>query len=154
MRSQADFFSSKEIEKNAFTMKNIDDAIKLRNHIINVLERANIEYADERTRKSLLTFVVVGGGFGGVETVGALNYFVKETIDKFYKNLDSKETQIILLISSKRKMPEISKDLSEFTERKIINAGIEIILDKHAVDASNNSIKLEDDSLIDAYTIV
>ena len=59
-----------EIEENAFTMKNIDDAIILRNHMINILEQANLEQDNHDLRKDLLTFVVVGGGFSGVETVG------------------------------------------------------------------------------------
>jgi NADH:ubiquinone reductase (H+-translocating) len=57
----------------SFTMKSIDDAIILRNHIINVLEQASLEEDNVELRKSLLTFVVAGGGFNGVETVGAIN---------------------------------------------------------------------------------
>jgi NADH dehydrogenase len=68
-----------DIERYSFTMKTIDDAILLRNHVISMLEQASIEQENSDLRKSLLTFVVVGGGFGGVETVGELNDFVKET---------------------------------------------------------------------------
>lgn len=59
MGSYTNFFGNKEIEKNSFTMKDIDDAIRLRNHILNVLEQANIEYSDAKTKKSL-TFTDVG----------------------------------------------------------------------------------------------
>lgn len=68
-----------DIERYSFTMKTIDDAIVLRNHVIIMLEQASIEQENSHLRKSLLTFVVVGGGFGGVETVGELNDFVKVT---------------------------------------------------------------------------
>jgi NADH dehydrogenase len=62
-----------DVQKYSFTMKSIDDAIILRNHIINVLEQASLEEDSVELRKSLLTFVVAGGGYNGVETVGAIN---------------------------------------------------------------------------------
>ena len=85
--SENNFFKMSDIQKHSFTMKNIDDAIILRNHIINVLEQANLEEHNKDLRKSLLTFVVVGGGFNGVETVGAINDFVRESIKNYYKNI-------------------------------------------------------------------
>ncbi|MDQ6669142.1 MAG: FAD-dependent oxidoreductase, partial [Thermoproteota archaeon] len=85
--SENNFFGLSEIEENAFTMKNIDDAIILRNHMINILEQANLEQDNHDLRKSLLTFVVVGGGFSGVETVGAVNDFVRESIKQYYPNI-------------------------------------------------------------------
>ena len=62
--------------RGAFTLKSLGDAIVLRNHVINMLEQADIEHEDLDLRKRLLTFVVVGGGFSGVEIVGELNDFV------------------------------------------------------------------------------
>ncbi len=76
--SENNFFGMSDVEENAFTMKTINDAIILRNHIIKILEQANFEQDNHDLRKSLLTFVVVGGGFSGVETVGAVNGFVRE----------------------------------------------------------------------------
>jgi NADH:ubiquinone reductase (H+-translocating) len=71
--SENNFFKMYDVQKYSFTMKSIDDAIILRNHIINVLEQASLEEDNVELRKSLLTFVVAGGGFNGVETVGAIN---------------------------------------------------------------------------------
>jgi NADH dehydrogenase len=71
--SENNFFGMSDIEENAFTMKTINDAIVLRNHIIKILEQANFEQDNHDLRKNLLTFVVVGGGFSGVETVGAIH---------------------------------------------------------------------------------
>ena len=73
-----------DIEESAFTMTTIDDAFILRNHIINILKQAsNLEEHNRELLKSLLTFVVVGGGFNGVETVGELNHFVRDTIKEY-----------------------------------------------------------------------
>jgi NADH dehydrogenase FAD-containing subunit len=66
-------------------MKSIDDAIIVRNHIINVLEQASLEEDNVELR----TFVVAGGGFNGVETVGAINDFIRDSIKDYYKNIQS-----------------------------------------------------------------
>jgi NADH:quinone reductase (non-electrogenic) len=76
-----------EAAKGAFTLKSLGDAIVLRNHVINMLEQADIEHEDLDLRKRLLTFVVVGGGFSGVEIVGELNDFVRDSIKYIYKEL-------------------------------------------------------------------
>ena len=94
--SENNFFKMSDIEKHSFTMKSIDDAIILRNHIINILEQANLEENNKELRKSLLTFVVVGGGFNGVETVGAINDFVRESIKDYYKNIYMTEVRVLL----------------------------------------------------------
>jgi len=64
--SENTFFGMRDVEENAFTMRTIDDAIILRNHVISILEQANLEDTNVALRKELLTFVVVGGGFNGV----------------------------------------------------------------------------------------
>src|ERR687891_1753067 len=111
--SETNFFGNKELEKHSFTMKSIDDAIILRNHIINVLEQASLEVNEhiqngvlksevlatdiEYLYKSLLTFVVVGGGSSGIETIGALNDFIRETTKVFYKGINTKDVRVLLL---------------------------------------------------------
>jgi NADH dehydrogenase len=67
---ETNFFGIPGVRENCFTMKDIDDAIILRNHILNSLEQANLEKANVELTTQLLTFVIVGGGFNGVETVG------------------------------------------------------------------------------------
>jgi NADH:ubiquinone reductase (H+-translocating) len=84
----------KDVAANAFTMKSIGDAMVLRNHVINMLEQADVEYEDMKLKKSLMTFVVGGGGFSGVETVGELNDFVRA--------ISSKVRSVIYLIYMSR----------------------------------------------------
>jgi NADH dehydrogenase len=76
--SENNFFKMSDVQRCSFTMKSINDAIVLRNHIINVLEQASLEEDNIELRKSLLTFVVAGGGFNGVESVGAINDFIRD----------------------------------------------------------------------------
>jgi NADH:ubiquinone reductase (H+-translocating) len=73
-----------DVQEYAFTMSSIDDAITLRNHIISVLEQADLEESDIKLRKSLLTFVVVGGGLGDVETVAEINDAIPDSIKRSF----------------------------------------------------------------------
>jgi NADH:ubiquinone reductase (H+-translocating) len=85
--SETNFFGMSDSEQFAFTMKTIDDAIVLINHVINILEQATLDEFNKVLRKSLFTFVLFGGGFSGVETVGALNDFVRDTVRTIKKYL-------------------------------------------------------------------
>src|ERR687888_203263 len=111
--SETNFFGMEDIERHSFTMKTIDDAIVLRNHVINILEQASLEQENSNLRKSLLTFVVVGGGFGGIETVGELNDFVKHTVRQFYKNIFMTDIKIILVNSHDKILPEVGEELGD-----------------------------------------
>src|SRR5919197_927609 len=91
---KTNFFDMVDIEKNAFTLKSLGDAIVLRNHIISMLERADLEHDNFNLKKSFMTFVVVGGGFSGVETVGELNDFVRDSINEFYHNIQEEQEQL------------------------------------------------------------
>jgi NADH:ubiquinone reductase (H+-translocating) len=95
--SENNFFGNSDIEENAFALKTINDGIVLRNHLIEILEQANLEQDSHDLRKRLLTFVVVEGGFSGVETVGAVNDFVRQTIAQYYKNIYTSDVRVILV---------------------------------------------------------
>ena len=73
------------LENNAFTMRNLNDAYNLRNHVIRCLELADVTL-DLSLKKRLLSFVVVGGGFSSVETIGELKEMIDRLI-KYYKNI-------------------------------------------------------------------
>ena len=99
-----------DIERYALKIKTIEDAIILRNHIISMLEQASIEQDKVELRKCLLTFVVVGGGFSGIEIAGVLNDFIKETVKRFYKNISTDEINIILVNGQDKILPKYQKN--------------------------------------------
>src|ERR1700722_7235350 len=72
--SVSNYFGAVNIQKHAFGFKTLLNAIRIRNHIIEMFERADRE-SDPNGRRALLTFVVAGGGFAGVELAGAINDF-------------------------------------------------------------------------------
>jgi NADH dehydrogenase len=152
--SENNFFGMTGIEENAFTMRTIDDAIILRNHVINILEQASLEEDNIELRKSLLTFVVVGGGFNGVETAGELNTFIRDSINGYYKNIYMTEVRIILVSSTDKILEQIDEDLARFALQKLKLSGIEFIMNHHVKGASPTSVKLDDGSEIKGYTLV
>lgn len=154
---KSNFFGMTEVKRNAFTIKSLGDAIILRNHIISMLERADIEHDNRDLRKSFMTFVVVGGGFSGVETVGELNDFVRDSIKDFYHNIDEvkEDVRIILVSAGGRILPEVSEDLGKFALQKLRERGIEVMLNTRLTAASSDSVKLNnDDTVISSHTLI
>jgi NADH dehydrogenase len=103
--------------EHAFTFKNLADALLLRNHVIERFERADVETVAERKR-SLLTFVIVGGGLVGVELFGELAAFV-DGIVPFYRNVNRHEVRFVLLQGAERIMPEIDATLADYAARML-----------------------------------
>jgi NADH dehydrogenase len=151
---ETNFFGNIEIEEHSFTMKTVGDAMLLRDHIINMLEQADVEHEDEELKKRLMTFVVVGGGFSGVETVGELNDFVRESIRDYYHNIEENDAKIILINSGDRLLPEVPAELADFTLQKLSANGIEVRLNTRVSGASSNTIKLNDGSSISNHTLI
>ena len=152
--SQNNFFGMSEIQKHAFTMTSIGDAIALRNHIINILEQANLDESNISLRRSLLTFIVVGGGFNGIETVGELNHFVRECIEKYYKNIYMSDVRVILVSASDKILEQVDEQLGKYALQKLKQEGVEFIMNHHVKGATPTSATLDDGTTIDTYTLV
>ena len=152
--SETNFFGMDDIERYSFSMKTIDDAIVLRNHIINMIEQASLEQENSDLRKSLLTFVVVGGGFGGVETVGELNDFVKEIVREFYKDVFMTDIKVILVNSHDKILPEVGEELGDFALQKLKENGVQFIMNARLKEATATTAKLDNGTVIATYTLI
>jgi NADH:ubiquinone reductase (H+-translocating) len=139
------------VEKIAFNFKSLLDAIRIRNHVIEMFERADRE-ADVEIRKKLLTFVIAGGGFAGVELAGALNDFT-HGIFPDYRNLKIEELSVILVHSRNRILPELSESLAEYAMQKMKQRGVRFRLNTRLVDARPGLVILADGP-IPAETLV
>src|SRR6201987_26898 len=124
--STTNFYNLPRLAELAIPMKSLHDAIRLRGQILHYLEEANSE-GDSAERESLLTFVVAGGGFAGVETVAALNDFVREALP-FYPNLSEDLLWVVLVHSGPVILPELGESLGEYTEKVLAQRGVEIRL--------------------------
>ncbi|MDC8451437.1 MAG: NAD(P)/FAD-dependent oxidoreductase [Candidatus Nitrosotalea sp.] len=151
--SKTNFFGNKNVEDNAMTIKTLDDAMEIRNHIITMLENADQE-DDESLKNKFMTFVVVGGGFSGVEVVSELNDFVRESVEYFYRNIDSDKIKIILVNAGQTILPEVGEDLGQFASEEIIKAGVEIISNTKVVDAGQDFVTLGNNTTIHCKTFI
>ena len=152
--SEPNFFGIPEIQNNSFTMKDIDDAITLRNHVINILEQANLEHENRNLCNTLLTFVVVGGGFNGIETVGALNDYVRGTIKKYYSNINPTDVKIILVDAGKMILEQIDEDLGDYALKRLDEKGVTFMLDTQVKMVKEDSILMKDGTSIPSYSII
>jgi len=152
MGGKTNFFGNSNIEKNSLTIKSLDDAIIIRNHIISMLEDADQE-TDPILQQKLMTFVVVGGGFAGVETVGELNDFIRETTRKFYRNISHDNIKIILVSAGDKILPEIG-NLGEYSKRALQKAGVEIYTNTRLEDISNDIAVLNNGEKISTMTVI
>ena len=152
--SENNFFGNSDVENNAFTLKTINDAIVLRNHVIKILEQANLEQDNHDLRKSLLTFVIVGGGFSGVETVGAVNDFVRDTVKLHYPNIYMSDVRVILVSATGKILEQIDEELGKFALKKLKENGVEFIMNTLVKGASKDKAILNDDTEIPCYSLI
>ena len=136
----------------ALPFKNLGDALSLRNRVIHTLEEADIEQ-DADVRRALLTFVVAGGGFSGVEAVAELNDFVRAAA-KSFRNLRSEEIRVVLLHAGSLILPELPASLAEFAQRLLMRRGVEIRLQTRLAGATADAALLADGDRIATRTLV
>lgn len=124
--SETNFFGMADVEKNAYTMKTLNDAVMLRNRVIDMLEQAENE-KDPILRNSFLTFVVVGGGFAGIETAGELMDLLLDA-RKYYPTIEKDDIRVIVLEALPMILPGFNEKLAEFSKEKMIKHGVDIRL--------------------------
>jgi NADH dehydrogenase len=123
-------------------MKNIHDALVLRNWLIGMLERAEVE-ADPQHRRALLSVAVAGGGFSGVETIGAINHFLRD-VARHYPRASAAKPSMMLIEPMGRLLPEFEPQLGEYTEAKLEQAGIDVRLNTKVADFDGRTLSLLD----------
>lgn len=137
---------------HAFPLKSVGDAMALRFHVMEQLEKAEVCDDPER-RRWYLSFVIVGGGFSGVEVAGELNDLVRASL-RFYRNFTAGDVTVTLVHSREQILPEVSPGLRDFARIKMEEAGIRMILKSRIVVATPDGVGLEDGRMITAATIV
>ena len=149
--SSTKFFDD-ETAANAIEMKTLGDALFLRNRMIGTLESANVE-EDPEARRRLLTFVIAGGGFAGVESIGAMNDFLREAV-KYYPRLDPAMVRVVLVHHGDVLLPEFDPKLGKYTERKLREAGIDIRLKTGVGKYDGCDVQLDPGEAIPAGTLL
>ena len=137
---------------HAFPLKSVGDAMALRFHAMEQFEKAEV-CDDPARRRWLLSFVVVGGGFTGVETAGEINDLIR-TSARFYGNFSAREVTVTLVHSRDQILPEVSPSLREFARTKMEQSGVHMVLNARAVSATAEGVELHDGRVLRGATIV
>jgi len=136
--SETNFFGMADVEKNAYTMKTLNDAVMLRNRVIDMLEQAENE-TNPILRKSFLNFVVVGGGFAGIETAGELMDLLLDA-RKHYPTIHKEDLKVIVLEALGMILPGFNKKLADFAKGKMVERGIDIRLKTAVTSFDGNEV--------------
>jgi NADH dehydrogenase len=136
----------------ALPMKSLSDAIRLRAQVLRHMEGANSQ-CNLSDRQSLLTFVVAGGGFAGVETVAALNDFVREALP-FYPSVREEMLRVILVHSGSVILPELGEALGRYTHKVLTGRGVDIRLSARVKGVTQENVSLVDGSSISTRNLV
>ena len=140
------------VEENAFTMKDLADATRLRDHVIGLLERCD-QLSNPRERERLLTFVVAGGGFAGAETVAELFDLVHGVLH-LYPGITADEPRFVLVHSRDRILPELSPELGAYALARLRARGIGFRLGVRVAEAAADGVRLSDGTWIATGTFV
>ena len=136
--SETNFFGMADVEKNAYTMKTLNDAVVLRNRIIDMLEQAENE-TNPILRKSFLNFVVAGGGFAGIETAGELMDLILDA-RKHYPTIHKDDLKVVVIEALPMILPGFNEKLAEFAKQKLIERGIDIKLQTAITSFDGNEV--------------
>lgn len=146
------FYGMPGMIENARPFRTLADALALRNHILHALEEADVE-SDPELRTKLLTFVVGGGGFSGVEVVAELNDFIRN-VKRNYLRLRDQPTRCVLVHSGERILPEMTEKLALFAQNILRKRGVEILLKDRLAGATSEKAILKSGKEIPTKTIV
>jgi NADH dehydrogenase len=140
------------LEAHARTLKTLEDAVRLRGHVIARLERADLTAGPDERRR-LLTFVVVGGGFAGVEAIAGMASLVRSVLG-YYPRIRPGEPRFVLVHSRDRILPELGPKLSRYAHRKLQARGVELRLEARVVAATERAVALATGELLPAGTLL
>ncbi|WP_276485441.1 NAD(P)/FAD-dependent oxidoreductase [Paraflavitalea pollutisoli] len=152
--TQSNFFGMENVKKNAVPMKTINDAIELRNYILQTIEKATIT-TDPDERRKLLTMVVAGAGPSGVEISGILAEMRNGIYRKDYPELKDPQGGAIYLVDSNSKvLGPMSEKSQQYTHKALEHFGIKILLGKQVKDYVNDEVIFADGDKIATKTLI
>jgi NADH dehydrogenase len=140
------------VAANALTLATLEDARRLRDHVLGRLEQADHE-PDPAERRRWLTFVVAGGGFAGTEAVASLFDLVHSVL-RYFPNVRAGEPRFVLVHSRERILPELGDRLAGYAGGKLVARGIELRLGVMVAGVDADRVVLSDGELLAARTLV
>ena len=146
-------FGNDQLAQHSFGLKNLNDAVQLRNHILRQFEKACHE-TDPAKKKAALTFAIVGGGPSGVESSGALSELVQLLLRKEFHCMEQSDVEIILLEAMDSLLSTFPEQLGDFTVKTLQEKGIQVRFGKMVSDYDGKTITLADSGTIETETLI
>lgn len=147
------FYGRRGVRRHGFELKDIPDALALRNHVLRCFEEAILETDPDR-RRALLTFAVVGGGPTGVETAGALSELIRLVLARDYPRLNLNDTRVLLLEAADRLLASMSPPLSTAAATTLWRKHVEVRFGASVDDYDGVQLRLQSGEIIPAGTLV
>ena len=140
------------LAEHALPLKLVGDALHIRNRVLQRVARIELE-TDPQVRQQLGRFVVIGGGFSGVEVAGAIADFLK-SLCRWYPRVAASELQVTLLHDQPRLLPELPESLGLAAAKSMGQRGIDVRLGARAVQVQADGVRLANGDFIDSATVV
>ena len=126
--AETNFYGTAGAEENCFTLKSLEDAVKLKNHCIDIANEASFLGKEERKKK--LCFAIIGGGPTGVELSAEMLEFFKGTFSRYYKKEIIDDVSVVLIQRGKEILPQFEKKLRERSLKILKKEGVQVLLEK------------------------
>ncbi len=150
---ETNYFGLESIARQGFGLKDVPDAIRIRNHVLRQFERAMLEPSAER-RRALLTFVVVGGGPTGVEMAGALSELIRLVLVKDYPRLNIKDVRVLLLEATDHLLAAMPARLRDAAAETLWRKHVEVRFGAAVADYDGDRVLLKGGEVIPARTLI
>lgn len=147
------YFGMAAVEKHSFAMKTLEEATRIRNHVLQCFEQASHE-RDEAKRRELLSFVCVGGGPTGVEEAGGLSELIYDVLRREFHTMDFREVSIRLMEATDKLLPMMPEPLRRETARVLEKKQVQVMLETQVMDCDASSITLRDGTVIPTRTVI
>ncbi len=151
--SETNFFGNEQTERNSFGLRDMNDALRLRHHVLRLFEIAAWT-EDEARREELMTFVVVGGGPTGLETAGSLHELYNRIVDEQYDKDDNMVARVILLEAMDNILLPYPDSLQQSAQEQLHSLGVEVKTGAFVEEVGEEYVRLKDGEEIPTHTVI
>ncbi|MFN3491954.1 MAG: NAD(P)/FAD-dependent oxidoreductase, partial [Anaerolineales bacterium] len=151
--ARTNFFGFDTLEQHGLQIKDLETAVKTRNHLLSMFEQASHE-GDAEKRKAMLTFVIIGGGPTGVETAGTLAELISHVMRKDYPRLNLKEAKVILVEAAAHLINPYPDEVRQATKKLLEKKNVEIRLNTKMKNYNGQRVDFEDGTSIETQTLI
>jgi NADH dehydrogenase len=151
--STTNYFGNDALAEHTFGLKDVDDADRLRNHILSAVEAA-ARVSDPDVRDALLTFVIVGGGATGVELAGQLSLLLRRTLPREFPSIDFDRARVLLVNAGPGVLESFPERLQRYALASLQQRGVELRLEESVTEVDAGRVRLGDGTELAAATVV